>query len=113
MNTKILHGNGADRDRVRDITKLIGGALPDDQIVQLSLFQAIVSNPQYLPAVVKTIGYPTMLVFDAIRELEGISRSELLVEGIDAARLNIDYLISTLLEMGMIVEISGLLHVQN
>jgi hypothetical protein len=109
LNTKIIHGNGADRDRVRDITRLVGGGLSDDQIVQLSMFQAIVSNPQYQPTIVKTIGYPMMLVFDAIRESGGVARSELRVEGVDPARLNVTYLVAALMDMGVVVEASELL----
>jgi hypothetical protein len=109
LNTKIIHGNGADRDRVRDITRLVGGLVSDEQIVQLSMFQAIVSNPQYQPTIVKTIGYPMMLVFDAIRESGGVARSELRVEGVDPARLNVAYLVYALMDMGVVVEASGVL----
>lgn len=106
LNTKFLHGNGADKSRVRDIAKLIGNSVPEEQIERLSMFQAILSNSQYDPISIKTIGYPMMLVFDAIAQAEPVNRQNLSVPGVNSDRLNIDYLISSLMEMGLIEETS-------
>jgi hypothetical protein len=111
LNTKILHGNGADRDRTKDISRLIGGAVEDEKIMDLSMFQAIVTNAQYTPQVIQTIGYPMMLVLDAIKSTNGIAHNHLDVPGIDPARLNVPFLIENLKKMGLVEEVNGLLHV--
>lgn len=104
LNTKFIHGNDADKARVRDIAKLVGGALPEDQIERLSMFRAIISNPQYSPAIVRTIGYPMMLVLDAIRGSGEVLRRELVVAGVNPQQLDLDYLLAALLEMGLVEE---------
>ena len=104
LNTKFLHGNGADKGRVRDIEKLVGGSLPEEQVERLSMFQAILTNSQYEPVIIRTIGYPMMLVLDAIAKAGVIKRQDLAVPGVNADRLNLEYLVSALMEMGIVEE---------
>ncbi|OTP79066.1 ATP-binding protein [Caballeronia sordidicola] len=105
LNTKFLHGNGADKARVRDIGKLVGGSLPDESIERLAMFEAILANPQYEPTLIKTIGYPAMLVLNAIRKAPGsIHRRDLTVAGVDVSRLNVEFLLTGLIEMGLVEE---------
>ncbi|WP_157128417.1 ATP-binding protein [Cupriavidus sp. USMAA2-4] len=103
LNTKIIHGNGADRDRVRDISRLIGGSIEDGRIEELTLFEAIITNAQYAPTIIKTIGYPMMLALDAIQQRPGTPLERLEVPGVDATRLNIPYLVTTLMNMGLVI----------
>lgn len=107
LNTKILHGNGSERERVRDIIKTLGGAPQEEEVAQLGGFDAYISSPHYVAQRLKTLAYPHYLVLEAIRRTPGAFRSELKVEGVVTARLSIDYLVGTLTAMGLIKEENG------
>lgn len=109
LNTKILHGNGAERERVRDIIRTVGGALDEAEVARMGLFDALISNPHYHATKFRTLPYPYYLVLVALRQANEISRRELRVEGIVTERLSLDYIIDGLIAMGLAQEDNGLL----
>lgn len=106
LNTKVIHGNGPERDRVREIGRTVGNSIPEDQIAGLGMFQAIIANPQYAGVQMNTISYPMLLVLLALGE--GIHPVEqLVVPGLDATRLSISHLVDLLARMGLVELVSG------
>jgi DNA phosphorothioation-dependent restriction protein DptH len=108
LNTKVLHGNGSERDRVRDIQRMLGSATDEAIVAQLGLFEAFVSSPHHDAVKVRTLAYPHFLVLSAIRA-RAVRRHDLRVDGVDAERLPLDFLVEALLEMGLVEEEAGTL----
>jgi DNA phosphorothioation-dependent restriction protein DptH len=106
LNTKIIHGNEANKDRVKDIIRLVGNGISDERIAELAMFQAIVTNPQYPPVIVNTLSYPMLLLLDSIGT-ETVSVDKLVVNGVDSSRLDISHLVGLLMKMGMLEKVSN------
>lgn len=104
LNTKILHGNGTEKERVRDILATLGATVEESVIAQMGLFDAYVSSPHYSATRFRTLSYPHYLVLEAIRRKPNVARQVLQVEGVVTERLSIGYLLAGLLEMGLVVE---------
>jgi len=107
LSTKIVHGNGADRDRVRDIQKLLGPSVDEAQVAELGLFEAYVSSAHYSAMYMRTLAYPQFLVLEAVRAVRGQKAGQLEVTGLDQGRLSIPYLTELLMRMGLVEEENG------
>lgn len=102
LNTKILHGNGEDRERVRDLTRILGASSDETEIAKLGMFEAFVSNSHYSAEKIKTLAYPHFLVLETIQSAGATSLPTLSVEGVDKHRLSLEFLVEKLMEMGLV-----------
>jgi DNA phosphorothioation-dependent restriction protein DptH len=109
LNTKVVHGNGVERERVRDILRMLGGSVHETSVSQLGLFDAFVSSPHYHSIKIRTLSYPHYLLLMSLRTSSGIRRIDLQVDGIDTQRLSLPYLLDALIEMGLAVDDGGIL----
>jgi hypothetical protein len=107
LNTKIIHGNGSERERVRDIAKMLGGSVEDGIIGQMGLFDAFASSPHFDAIKFRTLSYPHYLLLLALRNTDGVRRNDLRVDGIDTERLSLAYLLDGLFSMGLVEEVGG------
>ena len=63
MATKILHGNGSDREAVRNIARLLGLQDRDAEISRLGRFEAFVHNANTHQKLCQTMNYPAFLLW--------------------------------------------------
>jgi hypothetical protein len=104
LATKLVHGNGADKEPVRDIQNLLGLPASDGRVEAMGLFDAFASNSHHRANLIKTFGYPHSLVLDAIAsdEFDGVR-----VDGLVEGRLTVQYLLDRLISMGLVEEVNG------
>lgn len=84
LETKIIHGNGNELEKVRDIKKTTGFTGSDEIVANLDLFDAIVSNSHYPNKLIKTISYPHMLILSSLNQ--GSISLEDTVVGVEESR---------------------------
>jgi hypothetical protein len=106
LETKIIHGNGNEADKIKDIKKTTGFAGSEEIIANLDLFDAIVSNSHYPNKLIKTISYPHLLIIKALK-LGGISLEEE-IDGVENSRKK--EIINHLIEINIIKEQNGFIH---
>jgi DNA phosphorothioation-dependent restriction protein DptH len=106
LNTKVIHGNGPERDRVKEISRTVGNLVPDEQIAGLGMFQAIIASPQYSGVTFNTLSYPMLLVLLALGK-EAHPIETLVVPGIDPTRLDVGHLVDLLMRMGLAELVTG------
>lgn len=110
LNSKIIHGNGAEKEQVKAILRILG--LEDSEsaaVAALGLFEALISNPQNDAVRARTFAYPHYLVLSEIRRQGKVRRSDLAVNGVDFQKLSPSLLVGALLEMGLVEEVDGVL----
>lgn len=107
--TKIIHGNGRNVDRVRDIVRLLGREEQREDAASLDRFQAFVDNRHYPHTIMRTMHYPLYLVWSKLKELGGVAtRDELSdAKGLDTSRLPMENLIIQLERLGLAEERDG------
>jgi DNA phosphorothioation-dependent restriction protein DptH len=109
LNTRVLHGNGTERERVRDIVRMLGSTTDEATIAQMGLFEAFVSSPHHDAIDIRTLAYPHYLVLSALGGSQGVRRDELQVDGVDRERLSLGFLLDALLDMGLAEDEGGIL----
>ena len=98
LETKIIHGNGDDEEKIKVIKKLLNYSGDDTNISRLGLFQAIFSNTHYNKKFINTLGFPQMLLLEELRRK---GRTEVKdIESISEVRR--EEVISYLVKLGMI-----------
>jgi DNA phosphorothioation-dependent restriction protein DptH len=108
METKILHGNGRDVEKVKVIVQMIGCEGREGDAANLERFQAFVNNRHYPHTLLRTMNYPVYLVWDKLRQLGTSTREDLSrIEGIDTSKLPIGNLIRQLELLGLAQEKEG------
>jgi len=108
MFTKIVHGNGRDAERVKEIVQLLGCGGKEGDIASLGRFQAFVDNRHYPHTLLRTMNYPLYLVWAKLKELGEAARNELSqAEGLDTTKLPIGNLLQQLEIMGLAEEREG------
>jgi DNA helicase HerA-like ATPase len=103
LETKIIHGNGNEADKIKDIKKTTGFSGSDEIVANLDLFDAIVCNSHYPNKLIKTISYPHMLIIRALKS-GGISMNDDII-GVENSR-KIE-MINHLIEINIIYEKDG------
>lgn len=77
LETKIIHGNGDDEEKIKAIKKLVNYDGDDRDISKLGLFQAIFSNTHYNKKFINTIGFPHMLLMNELNEKRYLNINEI------------------------------------
>ena len=112
MATKIIHGNGRDLDRVKNIVQIVGCEGMESDVANLEIFQAIFDNRQHPHTLVRTMNYPLYLVWSKLQELGHASREQLSQSsGLDTNKLSIGKIIRQLELLGLAEERDEQVHV--
>ena len=102
MATKIVHGNGRDTNKVKDIVQLLGCEGREGEIANMMRFQALVDNSHYPHTSLRTMNYPLYLAWSKLQELGEATCDELSqAEGLDTSKLPIVNLVHQLELLGM------------
>lgn len=108
LATKVLHGNGGDSNRIREIVQLIHCEGREADIASLERFQAFLDNRHYRKTLLRTMNYPLYLVWEKLQKTNETTREELsLVEGLNTSMLPIGNLVEQLKRMGLADERDG------
>jgi hypothetical protein len=105
MATKIIHGNGRDIERVKDIVKILGCEGQEADVSNLDRFQAYVDNRHYPHTMIRTMNYPLFLVWSFLQEKRMATRAEISqIDGLDLSKLPIENLVRQIERLGLAVE---------
>lgn len=108
MATKVIHGNGTDNARIKEIVSLIRCKGREEDIARLDIFDAFVDNHHFSHTLFRTMNYPLYLVWSTLVRSGTSTREELSkTDGIDISMLSIEYLIHQLELMGLAEEREG------
>ncbi len=108
MATKVLHGNGADLQHVRDIAALLGGDVDHQRVSALGKFQAYVDNQVHRATLVNTMHFPLWLAWSYLLDHVEIPVAELRdVPGVDTDTLPPPVLADGLVGRGLAVRLPG------
>ena len=116
MATKIIHGNGRDLERVKEIVRLLGCEGQEAEVSNLDRFQAYVDNRHYPHTLIRTMNYPLYLVWSFLQEKGMASRAEISrIDGLDPSKLPVENLFRQLERLGLAEERDGQIYllVQN
>jgi DNA phosphorothioation-dependent restriction protein DptH len=112
LATKVIHGNGRDSNRIRDIVQLIRCEGREGDIAGLERFQAFIDNRHQPHTLIRTMNYPLYLVWSRLQELGSATREELTsVAGFNPTMLPINNLVQLLTRMGLAEEKDGKINV--
>ena len=108
MATKVIHGNGRDTSRIKEIVQMLGCPGKEEEIAGLEKFHALVNSRQPPCTILRTMHYPLYLAWAKLQEIGSASQDELArASGIDMSRLSIDYIVQQLKRMGLAEERDG------
>jgi len=114
LATKVLHGNGGDSNRIKDIVQLIHSEGREGDIANLERFQAFLDNRHHPRTLIRTMNYPLYLVWEKLQIMGMATREELSqVDGFNTSMLPIGNLIQQLKRMGLADEKEGKVFVLN
>ena len=103
MDTKILHGNGRDAERVKAIIQIIGCSGREADVSSLDRFQAFIDNRHSPHTMIRTMNYPLYLVWSFLKQKGDIARKELNnIKGIDTNKLPIGNILKQLERLGLV-----------
>ena len=108
LATKVVHGNGTDRDKIRSIINLLSIQDSEERIKGLGLFEAYVSNTQLGTVLINTLSYPYYLVLQKIKfgsnvKLENLEN----IDGLDTNRISVEEILKKLRLLSLIEENNG------
>jgi hypothetical protein len=108
LATKIIHGNGADRENVKAIASLLGLQGEDENIKNMKLFEAYISNTQIKAEFINTLSYPYYLVYSEIKDGRlNSNEPNIEINGLDTTKISISEIIVKLRSLGLIEEVNG------
>lgn len=108
MATKILHGNGRDADKVREIVQLIGCNGREADVSNLDRFQVFMDNRHYPHTLIRTMNYPLYIIWCYLLQHKKATREEIAnLEGIDIKKLPIINLVRQIERLGLAEEKEG------
>lgn len=108
LATKVIHGNGPDRDKVRSIMNLLSIQESEDRVKELGLFEAYVSNTQLGTVFINTLSYPYYLVLQKIKSGSNIKMDNLEnIDGLDVNRISVEEILKKLRQLGLVEEVQG------
>lgn len=114
MATKILHSNGRDVDKVRDIVQLLGCDGCEVDVANLDRFQAFVDNRHSPQTLIRTMNYPLYLVWSFLKRHGEATRDNIVdLDGIDTNKLPITNLVRQLERLGIAEETDGCIRLLN
>lgn len=114
MATKIIHGNGRDSEKVKDVIQLLGCEGREGDVANLERFQAFIDNRHHPHTLVRTITYPHYLVWKKLQASGAVTREDISqTDGIDASKLPIGNLIRQIEHLGIAEECEGNLFLLN
>jgi DNA phosphorothioation-dependent restriction protein DptH len=108
LATKVIHGNGPDRDKVRSIINLLSIQDSEERVKDLGLFEAYISNTQLGTVFINTLSYPYYLVLQKIKsgfnvKLENLEN----IDGLDTNRISVEEILKKLRQLGLLEEVQG------
>jgi hypothetical protein len=102
MATKVVHGNGRDLVRIKEICGILGCAGREAEVAELGMFEAIYSNKHSRNSFLRTIAYPHYLVLKELRKKGQLTVDQIpLIAGIDTAKLSAVSIIKHLEKLGL------------
>ena len=108
MASKVIHSNGRDAEKVKRIVQLLGCEGREGDIANLDRFQAFVDNRHYPHTLLRTMNYPSYLIWAKLQELGNATRAELIqTDGYDPEKLPIEYIVRLLERLGLAEERDG------
>jgi hypothetical protein len=108
LATKVIHGNGPDRDKVRSIINLLSIQDSEERVKELGLFEAYISNTQLGTVFINTLSYPYYLVLQKIKSGTNVKRENLEnIDGLDTNRISVEEIIKKLRLLSLIEENNG------
>ena len=110
MATKVIHGNGRDSDKVKEIIQILGfkGKDRESDVADLERFQAFVDNRHHPHTIMRTMNYPLYLVWRKLKESRIATLEELSqADGIDPSKLPIVNFVTQLERLGLAEESEG------
>ena len=109
LATKVIHGNGPDRDKVRSIINLLSIQDSEEHVKELGLFEAYVSNTQLGTVFINTLSYPYYLVLQKIKSGTNVKRENMEnIDGLDTNRISVDEIIKKLRLLSLVEENNGI-----
>lgn len=109
LATKVIHGNGPDRDKVRSIINLLSILDSEERVKELGLFEAYVSNSQLGTVFINTLSYPYYLVLQKIKSDSNVKRENLEnIDGLDTNRISVGEILKKLRALSLIEESNGI-----
>ena len=106
LSTKIIHGNEADTEKVRDICELLGLKGNEQDVAELDTFQALVGNKHYKNIFISTLAYPQYLLYCVLKERGELKRDDISkIKGIAPDKLS--FILNFMFKSGFIEEIGG------
>jgi DNA phosphorothioation-dependent restriction protein DptH len=107
MATKLIHGNNAEADKVRDIERILGMQGKEGEVATLGMFEAFLDNRHHVQSRVKTMNYPAYLAWRYIEGRDNVTFGDLAsVPGLDPGKLPVAAIARQLEELGL-VEVRG------
>jgi hypothetical protein len=102
MATKVIHGNGRDLARVREICSLLGCSGREAEVAELGMFEAVYANKHARNSFIRTITYPHYIVLQELRRKGRISVDEVSsISGVDTAKQSALSIIKHLEKLGV------------
>ncbi|MBB6215076.1 hypothetical protein HNQ80_001165 [Anaerosolibacter carboniphilus] len=111
LETKILHGNDTDTDKVKAIKKISGFDGEDKKIQDLGLFESIFYNSHYGTKFIKTMAYPHLLVVSHLVYNGDTEYPTDQIKGVNQERL--EEMVNYLVEMDVVKIENGYLKLVN
>jgi DNA phosphorothioation-dependent restriction protein DptH len=110
LATKIIHGNGPDRDKIRAISNLLSLKNSEERIKKMDLFEAYISNSQIGTEFINTIPYPYYLVLNRIlSNSSGIRVDELItIHGLNENLISVGEILDRLKLLSLVEEVDGI-----
>jgi DNA phosphorothioation-dependent restriction protein DptH len=110
LATKIIHGNGPDRDKIRAISNLLSLKNSEEKVKKMDLFEAYISNSQIGTEFINTIPYPYYLVLNRIlSQPSGIRVDQLTnISGLNENLISIGEILDRLKSLSLVEEVDGI-----
>ena len=101
---RVIHGNGADAERVKGIARLVGLEGQERRIRSLTKFKAIAQYAGRSATFINTLHYPALLVLKALwAAQEGMTENDLqTTPGLDPSKASVSSLLEHLESMGLV-----------
>lgn len=107
LNTKIIHGNDRDQERVKSIVRLLGPTADEAEVARLGMFEAYGMNAHHAPTFMRTFAYPHQIAYDFLAaQPSGVLADDVSrVEGLTPSMAG--HVLEQLKMMGLAQEVNG------
>ena len=108
MAMKVIHGNGRDVKRVQSIVRLLGCSERENQVANLSRFEAMVGSTRQAHTVIQTMSWPIRLILERLVEEGRTEIGELSdTSGFSSKKMPMERVVRRLEAMGLAEERDG------